>query len=339
MATDVPNILISEKMLAHVRDTMRSRYGQDRIKFIPFTGQRLDERTLAAIDIAFVSRDITATSTKYVLEQRTETFYQMMEEAPRLQWVHVHSAGVDRPIYIRLRDKGLNVTSSTGAMGGIVAQSVLAAVLALNRRFRFLEQAQRDHAWRPLLNELTPPDLQGQHVLLAGWGAIGQTIARYLAMLGMRVTVLRNSAVATQDDVTMLAYDDMHQVLADTDWLILACPLTDRTHHLVNQTVIEAMKPGVQIVNVARGEVIEEAALIAALQSGHVAGAYLDVMEKEPLGAESPLWDMPNVIVSPHTAGHSAGNGLRVADMFMENLANWIDGKPLKNLAKGTSDR
>lgn len=358
MASQALNVLISDKVLAYVREAATSRYGLEQIHFIPFSGQPLDEQTLAQLDIAFVSRDITGRSTKFVLEPATAIFYQMLEQAPRLQWVHVHSAGVDRPVYVSLRDKGLSVTSSTGALSAIVAQSALAAVLALNRRFRFLEQAQREHKWAPLLDELMPADLQGQHVMLAGWGPIAQTIQRYLDMLGMQVTVLRNSGIdraaigatngatdsATNStlngagnsptNVPMIPYSAMHQLLPQTEWLILACPLTETTRQLVDRQALAAIKPGACIVNVSRGEVIEEAALIDALSTGHIAGAYLDVVEKEPLVADSPLWDMPNVMVSPHTAGHSSGNEARVADIFLENLNNWVHGLPLRNLSR-----
>jgi len=338
MATQALNVLISEKVLAYVREAAKSRYGLENIHFIPYSGQPLDEQTLAQVDIAFVSRDITGRSTKFVLEPATATFYQILEQAPGLQWVHVHSAGVDRPVYVRLRDKGLSVTSSTGALSAIVAQSALAAVLALNRRFRFLEQAQREHKWAPLLDELMPADLQGKRVVLAGWGPIAQTIQRYLDVLGMQVTVLRNSAINRADtsptDVAMIPYSAMHQVLPETDWLILACPLTETTRRLVDRQALAAIKPGACIVNVSRGEVIEEAALIDALRNGHIAGAYLDVVEKEPLEPDSPLWDSPNVMVSPHTAGHSGGNEVRVSDIFLENLNNWMHGLPLRNLAR-----
>lgn len=334
MATRALNVLISARILEYVRETISSRYDLAHIHFIPYSGHRLDDQTLAQIDIAFVSRDITGRSTKYVLEAKTDTYYQMMEDAPNLQWVHVHSAGVDRPVYVRLRDKGLNVTSSTGALSGIVAQSVLAAVLALNRRFRFLEAAQREHVWAPLLDDLMPADLEGQHVLLAGWGPIAQTTQRYLAMLGMKVTVLRNSTVTGHTDVPMASYDDFLRILPESDWLVLACPLTDTTRGLIGRNALNAMKPGAHIVNVSRGEVIVESELIEALRTGSIAGAYLDVVDKEPLQPESPLWDMPNVMISPHTAGHSTGNEARVADIFAENLNNWVKGLPLRNLAR-----
>src|SRR5690606_21564046 len=111
-------------------------------------------------------------------------------------------------------------------------------------------------------------------------------------------------------------------------------PLTDTTRGLVDNAMLNVMKPGACIVNVSRGEVIEEAALINALHTGHIGAAYLDVVEKEPLDPDSPLWDMPNVIVSPHTAGHATGNEARVADIFLENLHHWIHGQPLRNLAR-----
>ncbi len=338
MSNNALNILISADALPYVRERLAAEPVKTNLRFIPYRGQPLDMLDLQDIDIAFVSRDITGRSTKYVLEPHTELFYQTLETAPNLQWVQVHSAGVDRPVYINLHAKGVKVTSSAGALAGIVAQSVLGAVLALNRRFRYLEASQREHRWTPLLGDLMPPDLAGQRALIAGWGPIGQTVQRYLAMLGMHVSVLRNRGLNKTDDVDqaipMIAYADMASELSRVDWLILACPLTDTTRGLVSGQALAGMKPAACIVNVSRGEVIDEAALIAALKQGKLGGAYLDVVDKEPLDAGSELWDMPNVIVSPHTAGHSLGNERRVADIFVENLANWVAGRPLRNLVK-----
>ncbi len=334
MTSPTLTVLISAKVVEQVQTMAQSQYALKNVRFVPYHGERIDEETLKQIDIAFVSRDVTGLSTKYVLEPHTETFYQMMEEAPNLQWVQVHSAGLDRPIYVRLREKGVKLTNASGALSSIVAQSVLTGMLALNRRFRFLENAQREHTWAPLLGELMPPDLEGQHVLLAGWGAIGQTIQRYLDMLGMRVTVLRNSEGGNDGRIPMIHYDNMQSVLEHIDWLVLACPLTDRTRGLVSRHMLNVIKPGAHLVNVSRGEVVDETAMIEALKDGTLAGAYLDVFEKEPLQKDSPLWDMANVIVSPHTAGHSAGNEKRVSDIFLENLDNWVHGRPLRNLAR-----
>ena len=123
----------------------------------------------------------------------------------------------------------------------------------------------------------------------------------------------------------------MDQVLPQADWLILACPLTDTTRGLIDRHALALLPPGAHLINVARGEVVNEPDLIAALQSRQLAGAFLDVFAHEPLPAESPLWDLPNVIVTPHTAGHSDGHFERVAQAFVDNLVRWVAGQPLAN--------
>ena len=132
----------------------------------------------------------------------------------------------------------------------------------------------------------------------------------------------------------MVRFEDIGQVLGESDWLILACPLTPRTRGLVNAQLLQALPAGAQLINVARGEVVVQNDLIDALRSGHLAGALLDVFEHEPLPADSPLWTLPNVIVTPHAAGHSDGNAARVQQMFLDNLARWLAGQPLQQLAQ-----
>jgi phosphoglycerate dehydrogenase-like enzyme len=145
--------------------------------------------------------------------------------------------------------------------------------------------------------------------------------------------VLRQHAnAAPEPGITMLRFDQMAQALPTTDWLILACPLTAQTRGLVNAAVLAALPAGACVINVSRGEVVQEIDLCAALQSGHLAGAMLDVFEHEPLPAESPLWGMPQVIVTPHSAGHSDGNEVRVAQMFLSNLQAWCTGESLHNV-------
>jgi phosphoglycerate dehydrogenase-like enzyme len=126
-------------------------------------------------------------------------------------------------------------------------------------------------------------------------------------------------------------FEDIHTVLPRADWLLLACPLTDRTRGLVDAAALALLPPGARLVNVSRGEVVDEPALVDALRSGTLSGAYLDVFAHEPLPPDSPLWDMPHVIVTPHTAGHSDGNEARVAALFLDNLKRWNEDQPLLN--------
>lgn len=285
-----------------------------------------------AVDIAFVSRDVTATSTKHELLPQTQRFYQQMLDAPALRWVHIHSAGADRPVYQQLHARGVAISTSSGANALVVAHSVLAGVLMLAREMPTLMQAQREHAWRPLVAGVQPRDLPGQHAVVAGFGPVGRHIARLLDALGLRVSVLRRTAGDAIDATQAWpahAYEHIDALLLQADWLILACPLSDRTRGLLSAGRIARMPRGARVVNVARGEVVDEVALASALQSGQIGGALLDVFAHEPLPADSPLWSLPNVIVTPHTAGHSDGNAARVAQMFLDNLSRWLRGEPL----------
>ena len=282
-------------------------------------------------DAAFVSRDVTGRSTKHALQPETRAFHDALRQASSLRWVQIHSAGTDRPIYPELQARGVVVTTAAGANASIVAQSALAGILALGRRLPLLMEQQRARQWKSLIGEL-PRDLEGQQAVILGWGPIGRRLAAWLSSIGLEVTIVRNSAEPA-DGFPTFAFERLAETLPRADWLVIACPLTERTHGAIGACALAALPRGAHIVNVGRGEIVVERDLIASLQSGHLRGAYLDVFEHEPLPAESPLWGLPNVIVTPHSAGHSAGNQGRVADMFMENLERFISGKALLRVA------
>lgn len=306
---------------------------------LPYTpGERIEAGLLDTANVALLSRDITGASTKHTVFPPLEVFSAMLCSGAGLQWVHTHSAGTDRPFYADLKARGLTVTTSSGSNAVVVAQSVLAAVLALNRKFRMLEQAQRARLWRPLMGELMPRDLAGQKAAIVGWGAIGRKVAEYLGMLDMDITVVRHSAAAparAEDGLApaMIGYDEFRRVAAPYDWVILACPLTETTRGLVDAGFLARLPAGAHLVNVSRGDVVDEPALLHALESGKLAGAYLDVFAHEPLRAESRLWELDNTMVSPHSAGHSDGNYGRAIGIFMQNLERWCQEQPLVNTA------
>lgn len=283
-------------------------------------------------DIACVTRDVTGLSTKHQLEPHTRAFYDALEGAPSLRWVHVHSAGTDRPAYVRLRERGVQLTTSSGSNAMVVAHSALAGLLALARHLPRLAQAQREHRWTSLYADALPRDLLRQHAVVVGWGPIARHLARMLQALGLRVTVVRQQDKAAEGFAT-LPSSRLREALPSADWLLLACPLTSGTRGLLDAPSIAALPAHAHVVNVARGEIVDEEALIAALQQGRLAGAYLDVFAQEPLPAHSPLWDLPNVIVTPHGAGLSDGNAARVAELFLGNLRLWLAGEPLRNVA------
>jgi phosphoglycerate dehydrogenase-like enzyme len=286
-------------------------------------------------DVAFVSRDVTGLSTKHELAPSLQACYKVLEETASLRWVHIHSAGADRDVYVRLKAKGVHVATSSGSNAEVVAQTALAGLLALSRKFPQLMHAMHQHQWAPLLGSGLPKDLKGQHAVLVGWGPIAQRLAQFLNMLSLNVTVVRQrlqvDADRTSHEPRMVTYQDLPNILPSTHWLILMCPLTETTRGLVNTNTLALLPKGAGLVNVARGEVVVEKDLIQALQQGTLGSAFLDVFEHEPLPKTSPLWDLPNVMLTPHSAGFSAGNEARVSQMFLDNLTEWAQVKADKN--------
>jgi phosphoglycerate dehydrogenase-like enzyme len=285
----------------------------------------------SAADIAFMTREVTGRSSKNNPTPELKGFETVLRKSPALKWLQIHPAGAERPIYRELRDRGVKVTTASGATAVTVAHSTLGALITLNRRFPLLADAQRRHAWEPRLGERSPRDLKGQCAVIVGTGPIGRTTASLVKMLGMRPIGVRRSAEPVEPCDRTIAYEQLPEVLPQADWLILCCPASPRTRGIANAMAFAAMPAGSHFINVSRGEVAIERDVIAALQSGHLAGAYLDVFEREPLDPASPLWDMPNVIVSPHTASHSQGQNEAIFDIFLDNLARWRSGTKLRN--------
>jgi phosphoglycerate dehydrogenase-like enzyme len=284
-----------------------------------------------AVDAAFISRDVTGLSTKHQVQEPLAGCYRVLRRSAALAWVHTHSAGADRPIYAELMARNVAVSTSAGANADVVAQTALGAVLALSRRFPALMAAQARREWAPLVAGPLPPDLAGQTVVLVGWGAIARRLQRWLAMLGLRVVVVRHGAEPAAPGVPTHRYAELPDVLPQAQWLLLACPLSAATRGLVDAAALARLPAGAMLVNVARGEIVDEPALIDALARGHLGGAFLDVFAQEPLPADSPLWTLPGVMITPHAAGHAAGNAARVAAIFTSNLGRWLRGEPLVN--------
>lgn len=285
-------------------------------------------------DAALISRDVTATSTKQKIIPSTQSFYDLLLNASNLKWVQLHSAGADRQIYLDLIKQGVTISGSSGVNAPIVMQTAITGILMLARHFPKMLQAQAERRWDSLINYPLPLDLSGQTAVIVGRGPIGSGIAKVLEVFGVKTILVGfNDALKEQNHSAsnVIHISQMKQVLPQAQWLILACPLSKETRNLIDQSVIQLLPDAARIVNVARGEIICEAELITALQSKKLAGAYLDVFASEPLNANSPLWSMENVIVTPHSAGHSAGNESRVLELFVENLRLFSSGQVLKN--------
>lgn len=287
---------------------------------------RLPDAVCASIDLAFFSGD--------VFPDRSRQFFSTLRKAPKLRWLHAFNVGVDHPIYNEMMARGVRVTTSAGSTAQPIAHTVIAALLMLAREFPRWQTAQREHRWAPMRGRDAPRDLTGQTAVIVGLGHIGKEIARLARVLGLHVVGVRRSPRAPDDPVDELCPPSLlAQIAPRADWLILASPLTEETRGMVDAALLARLPRHAHLINIARGEIVDEAALIEALRAGNLAGAYLDVFEQEPLPQDSPLWDLPNVLVSPHNSSAAAGNDGRVFEIFLENLGRIARGENLLNEA------
>ncbi|MFC4553955.1 phosphoglycerate dehydrogenase [Georgenia faecalis] len=252
----------------------------------------------------------------------------------RLRWVQSLAAGPDAVLAAGFADDVI-ITSGRGLHDRTVAEHALALTLAGLRRFPELAEARREHRWAREVGgvqALHPADrvttLLGAHVLIWGFGGIGRTLARYLDALGAHVRGVARSA-GERDGFPVVAEDDVDEELRNADVLVLILPSSPDTDHVLDAERLALLPSRAWVINVGRGSTVNEAALVAALEAGTLGGAGLDVFETEPLPADSPLWDAPNVIISPHSAG---GRPVGVDELLSENLAAFVAGKPLRNV-------
>jgi phosphoglycerate dehydrogenase-like enzyme len=228
-----------------------------------------------------------------------------LESAPRLRWLHASGAGVERYALAEIAGRGVMMTNSSGISAPNMAEHVLGMMIALTRRFPALMRSQAARRWRDTDTHREVNELQGQTLLVVGVGDIGQEVARRGAAFGMRVHGVRRRGdmPLAAGFARVFGTAELAESLADADHIVVTLPHTPGTRGLFNAAAFAAMKPGAMIYNVGRGPVIDTEALIAALESGHLDGAGLDVTDPEPLPAESPLWDMENVLITAHTSG------------------------------------
>jgi phosphoglycerate dehydrogenase-like enzyme len=330
----MPTALVSKQFIAAFGDAFKAagRTGNASVEFMTLPeaqGARLSQADCDRIDCTFIDRDLRFS------EQLYGACIDAALASNSLKWLHSASSGVwQQKFMLPLADRGVIITSSTGSNAEPVAQTGFAGLLMLARGFHRYAQGQHRHEWRPLRGSALPPDLRGQTLLLIGVGAIGTVFAGYARAFGLKVIGVRRSPLQAGDPV-----DEMHtpaklpELWQRADWIVLTCPLTKETRNLVNAEAFKRMRKGAKLINIARGEVVDEAALIAAVRSGHLGGAALDAHVQEPLPADSPLWDLPNVIVSPHNASASTGNEQRCAEMFIANFGHMARGEPMFNVA------
>jgi len=283
------------------------------------------------LEIAFYSRDVWEGCDKTFINPETRAFFAAADAAAKLRWLQVTSAGADLAIYQPSLQRGVRVTTSSGSNAEPMAQTVTWAVLSFARATQHWMAAQRRREWSPLISPDLPRDLGGKNAVIVGTGPIGKSIARLLRALGLNTIGIRRTSAPAEHFDRVTTYDRIDDVLPHAQWLVIACPLTETTQGLIDARRIGLLPRDAHVINVARGEILDEAALIDALSQRRLAGAYLDVFAVEPLPRESPLWDMPNVIITPHNCSASAGNIGRGVDIFLRNLENYLSRRPLEN--------
>jgi phosphoglycerate dehydrogenase-like enzyme len=278
-----------------------------------------------------------------------DAFDRFLARAPRLAWVHSATAGVERVLTPGSRQRDLLITNARGVFSRPIAEYVLMMILAVSRRLPQLLELQRERTWQPLEGA----ELSDVTVGIVGLGSIGRAVATLATAFGCRVIATRRRSEAgaaaaphgepPQDEARPGAGSTgeglvLDQVLgpdgltAESDFVVLAAPLTPTTEGLIDGPALEAMKPGAWLINVARGRLVDERALLRALREGHIGGAILDTFRDEPLPPSSPFYDMDNVIVTPHTSWSSGRVLDRSVELFCANLRRYAAGQPLVNV-------
>jgi len=303
---------------ADVASQIRKRWPEMKVVHLP-TYDHLDEE-IADTDI-FVGYSLRA---------------QQLLAARRLKWFHVTAAGVEHLRYPELRQSGVLVTNSRGIHSVPMAEHILGMLIALARRFHSAYRYQLQGRWaqQEIWDEpLRPRELHGQVLLLVGFGAIGREVARRVRPIGVRIWAVTRSGQADAELADrVVSAAQLEDVLPEADYVVLAAPVTPETQHLMNARRLAMMKPTAFLINVARGTLIDEPALVEALRRRTIAGAALDVASQEPLPAGHPLWSLDNVFITPHISAVSEYLWDRQTKLILENLERWFSARELINV-------
>jgi phosphoglycerate dehydrogenase-like enzyme len=270
-----------------------------------------------------------------------DAFDRLLARAPRLAWVHSASAGVERALTPTSRSRGIVITNARGVFSRPIAEYVVMMILAVSRKLPGLLELQRERTWQPLEGT----ELRDVTVGIVGLGSIGRAVGALATAFGCRVVATRRrpeAGTSARDDEELSFGEAMLDrvggpetlpaLLAESDFVVLAAPLTAETENMISAETLEAMKPGAWLINVARGRLVDERALLRALRDGPIGGAILDTFRDEPLQPSSPFYDLPNVIVTPHTSWSSGRVLDRSVELFADNLRRFAKGEPLLNV-------
>lgn len=247
-----------------------------------------------------------------------------------LRWVHSWGAGVDGMPLAKFKDRNIILTNASGVHANPISETIIALMLSLTRKIHTNVYNQIKHDWKP---KSWLPEMHGKTMGLLGVGSIGDETARLAKAFRMRVIGFRRSGKPAPHVDEMVDKDGLDYLVREADYLVNTLPLTPETRHMINQDVFSKMRASAYYINIGRGGTTDTDALIAAVKSGQIAGAGLDVFEEEPLPADSPLWDMPQIIILPHETGLTEHYSQRAMDIFMENMQEYSSGRmPRRNL-------
>jgi phosphoglycerate dehydrogenase-like enzyme len=272
---------------------------------------------------------------------------QILDLAPHLHWVQLSTAGANHLADNPIMHSDVALTTASGIHATPIAEYVFASILAHRWQVPLWTRCQRDHQWPSGRWDLyARPELRASVLGVIGYGSIGREVGRLGQAFGMRVLAIRRSSGRAEEGYAVDNTGDpqgaipdqfyppegLYEMLGRCDYVVIALPLTEATYHMIGEAELRAMKPNAFLVNIARGSIVDEAALAQALREGWIAGAGLDVFEQEPLPPYSPLWDMERALISPHVAGFTPRYDDRAAALFAQNLARYLAGEPLLNL-------
>ncbi len=257
---------------------------------------------------------------------------ELWKSAPRLRWVQSGGAGVEQFMTPDFIASPVVLTNAAGVYAVPIADHVMAFVLHFSRRFNDLVRKQIGREWADW-GEVRMEELKGKTLGIVGLGGIGTELAKRARGFDMRIIATRRRPGVQSEYVDEVrGTDELPWLLGESDFVALCAALTAETRHLIGREELGAMRPTAYLMNIGRGGLIDEAALVKALKDRRIAGAGLDVFEEEPLPSDSPLWDMPNVIITPHNAGDSPRSHERLMDLFCENLRRYVAGEALLNV-------
>jgi phosphoglycerate dehydrogenase-like enzyme len=298
-------------------ERIRARWSEMRVVHLPRYDRILDELPDTDIFVGFSLRP------------------EQFALARKLKWLHSTAAGVGQLMYPDLRASGIEVTNASGVHRIPMAEHILGTLIALAHRFPDCFRYQQRSRWaqQELWNApVRPRELRGQILLFIGFGAIGREVAKIMRPLGMRVWAVTRSGGAEEGLAEQVfPASKLHDALPQADFVVLAAPETPETRKMMGAREFALMKPSAYFVNVSRGALVDEPALISALEQRKIAGVALDVASQEPLPPESPLWRMDNAFITPHMSAVSEHLWDRQTDLLMENLKRWFAGRELLN--------